>query len=50
MKTMKNKLYGTALILAGVIATAVSGGDATALVFFGCIGVPLLFAKENWMY
>lgn len=50
MKTLKNKLYGTALILAGVIATAVSEGDATALVFLSCFGVPLLLAKENWMY
>lgn len=50
MKTLKNKLYGSGLILAGVIATVVSGGDATALVLFACIGVPMILAKENWVW
>lgn len=50
MKTLKNKFYATGLILAGIVATIVSEEDATALIFFSCIGVPLFFAKENWIY
>ena len=24
-------------------------GDGTALLFFGCIAIPMFFAKKNWM-
>lgn len=50
MKTLKNKLYASLLILEGVVATIVTEGDATALVLFSVIGVPMFFAKEPWIY
>lgn len=50
MKTLKNKLAAVTLLSAGIVSTILSEGDATALVFFGFIAVPLFFAKENCMY
>lgn len=50
MKTLKNKLYATALILTGVGALIVSEGDATVLVLLSFIGVPMFFSKEPWIY
>lgn len=47
--TIKNKMTAIALILAGCLAIMLEG-DATALVLFSFIAVPLFFAKENWMY
>lgn len=49
MKTLKNKLYATVLIILGWLSTLIDG-DATAFVFLLMIGVPLFFAKENWIY
>ena len=43
MKTLKNKLYAIALLVCAL------ENDATALVLFGMIAVPLFFAKENWI-
>ena len=48
MKTLKNKLYGGGLILAGIVPMILDG-DATALIMLGMVGVPLLFAKTNWI-
>lgn len=45
---IKNKLYSIGLILIGIVPILIEG-DATALVFFLMIGVPLFFAKENWI-
>lgn len=47
-KLIKNKLYSVVLILIGIIPILIEG-DATALVFFLMIGLPLFFAKENWI-
>lgn len=47
-KTMKNKLYALALMGAGVIPVLIER-DATALIFFGSIALPLFFAKEDWI-
>ena len=48
-RTRKNKLCATLLIAVGIASTMVEK-DITFLVFAGCIGIPLFFAKENWMY
>lgn len=48
-KTLKNKMYATLLMIAGVVPTMIDG-DATFLVFAGCIAIPLFFAKDNWIY
>lgn len=48
MKTLKNKLYAIALLVCGSLGVAMEN-DATALVLFGMIAVPLFFAKENWI-
>ena len=48
MKTLKNKLYAIALLVCGSLGVALEN-DATALVLFGMIAVPLFFAKENWI-
>ena len=48
MKTLKNKLCATALLICGCLCTLIEG-DATALVFLACIAIPLFFAKENWI-
>lgn len=45
---IKNKLYSIGLILIGIVPVLIEG-DATALIFFLMIGIPLFFAKENWI-
>lgn len=49
MKTLKNKLYAIGLLIRGYLPIPIEN-DATALVFFGMIAIPLFFAKENWIY
>lgn len=49
MKTLKNKLYAILLLVCGYMPVLIDK-DGTALVFFGCIAIPLFFAKENWIY
>lgn len=49
MKTLKNKVYGTSLLLVGLIP-AILYKDGTALILFGCIGLPMILSKENWIY
>lgn len=47
-ETIKNKIY--ALVLIGIGALSIlPENDATACIFFCLIGVPLFFAKENWI-
>ena len=48
MKTLKNKLYAVVFIC-GYLPVLIDK-DATALVFFAFIAIPLFFAKENWIY
>lgn len=48
MKTLKNKLYAIALLVCGSLGVALDY-DATALVLFGMIAVPLFFAEEYWI-
>ena len=47
-ETLKNKLSAIALLIVGTIPVMIDG-DGTALVFLGCIAIPMFFAKENWM-
>ena len=47
-KTWKNKIVAIVMILAGLLPVWIDG-DATALLLFGCIAIPMFFAKENWM-
>lgn len=47
-ETIKNKIY--ALVLIGIGALSIlPENDATAFIFFCIIGVPLFFAKKNWI-
>lgn len=49
MKTLKNKLYAVVLLICGYLPVLIDK-DATALVFFAFIAMPLFSAKENWIY
>ena len=45
MKTLKNKLYAVVLLICGYLPVLIDK-DATALVFFAFIAIPLFFAKD----
>lgn len=49
MKTWKNKLSVITLLGCGCMGVLIDN-DATALVFFIMVAIPLFFAKENWIY
>ena len=46
---LRNKIVAVTLVVAGVLMT-LSGNDATVLVVTLMIGVPMFFAKENWIF
>ena len=46
MKTLKNKIIATALILLGYLSTKIEG-DGTFFIFTLLIGIPLFFEKTN---
>lgn len=46
--TLKNKLCALTLLIVGVVPVLMDK-DATVLVFSLLLGVPLFFAKENWI-
>ena len=46
---LKNKLYSVALISVGALSIPIEY-DATAFIFTLMMGLPLFFAKENWIY
>lgn len=48
IRTFKNKVCALALLIAGMVPVWIDG-DGTALIFFGCLAIPMFFAKENWM-
>lgn len=48
MKNVKNKKVSALLLSVGVFTTLMSK-DATFLVWAVVIGVPLFFAKQNWI-
>lgn len=48
-KTFKNKLCAVALLVLGTIAAIISN-DWTFFVFTTFLAIPLLLAKENYIY
>lgn len=48
MKTLKNKIMTTALVLVGYLSTKIVGDD-TFFILTLVIGVPLFFEKTNWI-
>lgn len=48
MKTLKNKIIATALILLGYLLTKIEG-DGTFFIFTLLIGISLFFEKKNWI-
>lgn len=48
-ETFMNKVFGITAIGLGVISIFVGDGDATAFILFAMVGIPLLFAKTNWI-
>jgi hypothetical protein len=47
-KLLKNKLYSLVLILIGLVSILIER-DGTFFIFALMIGLPLFFAKENWI-
>ena len=47
-KLLKNKLYALVLILIGLVSILIER-DGTFFIFALMIGLPLFFAKENWI-
>lgn len=47
-KLLKNKLYSVVLVSIGALSIPIEY-DATAFVFTLMLGLPLFFAKENWI-
>ncbi len=45
---LKNKLYSVAMIFLGALSIPIEY-DATVFVFTLMMGLPLFFAKENWI-
>lgn len=49
MNTLKNKVYATILMAAGLVPVFLMK-DLTVLVFVSIFAIPMFFAKENWIY
>lgn len=47
-KTWKNKLVSMVIVTLGVVST-IPDGDGTALLICWIFGIPLFFAKENYI-
>lgn len=47
-ETFRNKVTALGMILCGMVPVFIDK-DATALVFIGCMAVPLFFARTNWI-
>lgn len=47
-KTLKNKIYAMLLMTVGILSTTIDS-DATFFVLTFSIGLPMFFAKENWI-
>lgn len=47
-RTIKNKLCAIALLMVGLVPLMVYQ-DGTFLAFAAVIGLPLFFAKDNWI-
>lgn len=47
---IKNKIYAVILMCIGALVIPWCDGDATFFLFSLMMGIPLFFAKENWIY
>lgn len=47
-KLLKNKLYALLLVIIGALSILIEY-DGTFFIFAFMIGIPLFFAKENWI-
>lgn len=47
-RTIKNKFYALVLISFGIICFGITR-DATVLMVTSAIGIPLFFARTNWI-
>lgn len=47
-KLLKNKLYALLLVMIGALSIFIEY-DGTFFIFTLMIGLPLFFAKENWI-
>ena len=47
-RLLKNKIWGSIIILVGVASVFIEQ-DATFLILSLVFGLPLLFARENWI-
>lgn len=48
-KLIKNKIYAVLIILIGALSVPIEW-DATFFLFSLIMGVPMFFAKTNWIY
>ena len=48
-KLIKNKIYAILIVLIGALSVPIEW-DATFFLFSLIMGVPLFFAKTNWIY
>ena len=48
-KLIRNKIHAVIIILLGALSVSVEW-DATFFLFSLIMGIPLFFAKENWIY
>lgn len=46
---IKNKIYGIIFIMIGALTVPIEW-DATFFLFTLMLGIPLLVARENWIY
>lgn len=46
----RQRRYGAALVLLGVLSAVIGGGDITAALVLVPLGVGLLCAKRAWIY
>lgn len=47
---IKNKIFAVILMCIGTLVIPWCDGDATFFLFSLMMGIPLFFAKENWIY
>ena len=48
-KLIKNKIYAVLIILIGALSVPIEW-DATFFLFSLIMGIPMFFAKTNWIY
>lgn len=48
-KLIKNKIYAVLIVLIGALSVPIEW-DATFFLFSLIMGIPMFFAKTNWIY